>query len=134
VASNQGSASYVVKIDKTAPTANPAQTSTANAAGWNTSDVTVTWNWTDGQGSGIDPVSCTTRSTSTGSGVQELTATCSDLAGNSGTASQTVRVDKTPPTIVGAATALPNANGWYKGPCTVHFTCSDPLLVWWDAD
>jgi hypothetical protein len=50
-----------------------------------------------------------------------------DLAGNLGTDSVTVKLDKTTPTISAAATTAPNANGWYKGPVTVHFTCGDAL-------
>src|SRR2546427_1969938 len=34
-------------------------------------------------------------------------------------------LDIVPPTISGAATTSPNANGWYNGPVTVHFTCQD---------
>lgn len=33
--------------------------------------------------------------------------------------------DETPPTITGGPTTEPNAAGWYNGPVTVHFTCSD---------
>jgi hypothetical protein len=38
-----------------------------------------------------------------------------------------INIDKTAPTISGAATTNPNAAGWYTGPVTVHFTCSDTL-------
>src|SRR5262249_31856055 len=37
----------VSEIDSTPPTASPTQSPAANAAGWNNSDVTVTWNWAD---------------------------------------------------------------------------------------
>ena len=37
----------------------------------------------------------------------------------------TVKVDDLAPTISGAATTDPNANGWYAGPVTVHFVCAD---------
>jgi len=33
--------------------------------------------------------------------------------------------DNVAPTISGAATTSPNANGWYRSPVTVHFTCAD---------
>jgi hypothetical protein len=110
------------------PMASPTQSPAANAAGWNTSDVTVNWNWTDNTGgSGVDPANCTTSSTSSGEGTLTLQATCKDLAGNTGNASYSVKVDKTPPTISAAATTAPNANGWYSGPITVHFTCAHAL-------
>jgi hypothetical protein len=52
-----------------------------------------------------------------------------DYAGNLGTDAVTVRLDKTAPTISGAATTNPNAAGWYNGPVTVHFTCADQGAV-----
>jgi hypothetical protein len=39
--------------------------------------------------------------------------------------SLTLKVDNIAPSITGAATTSPNPNGWYNGPVTVHFTCSD---------
>jgi hypothetical protein len=39
----------------------------------------------------------------------------------------TVKIDKTPPTIVAAATTDPNTAGWYKDDVAVHFTCTDAL-------
>ncbi len=93
-------ASYVVfgqSSDSTPPTANPNQSPAANSAGWNNSDVTVNWNWSDGTGVGIDGSNCTLSSVSSGEGVQDLSASCADLAGNTGTASYTVQVDKTTP-------------------------------------
>jgi hypothetical protein len=111
----------------TPPVANPTQSPTANAAGWNSSDVTVTWNWVGTSGAGIDAQNCTSSSTSSGEGTLTLTATCKDLVGNLGNASYSVKVDKTAPTISAAPTTEPNASGWYNGNVTVHFTCSDTL-------
>ncbi len=37
------------------------------------------------------------------------------------------KLDKTAPTIDGAATTAPNANGWNNGDVTVHFDCTDGL-------
>ncbi|HEX9371361.1 MAG TPA: PxKF domain-containing protein, partial [Roseiflexaceae bacterium] len=112
--------------DSTPPTASPTQAPPANSAGWNTSDVTVSWNWSDDR-SGIDPASCTQSSTSSGEGSIPLTAACQDLAGNHSSATSTVQVDKTAPTVSAAATSVPNAAGWYNAPVTVHFTCADAL-------
>lgn len=62
--------------------------------------MTVTWNWADNAGgSGIDNANCTTSSVSSGEGTIPLNATCKDLAGNTGNASYTVKVDKTAPTL-----------------------------------
>jgi hypothetical protein len=96
-----GFRTYYEESDTTAPTAAPTQSPNANGNGWNNTDVTVTWNWTDNAGgSGIDPANCITSSVSSGEGAAiSLEATCEDLAGNTGTVSYTVNVDKTAPTI-----------------------------------
>lgn len=89
------------EMDTIAPTASPTQAPAANGAGWNNTDVTVQWNWTDNAGgSGIDSGNCTTSSVSSGEGAAvALNATCKDLEGNTGNASYTVKVDKTKPVI-----------------------------------
>jgi hypothetical protein len=118
--------------DTTPPVATATATPAPNAAGWNKTDVTVSWTWTDTGGSGIDSANCTTSKTTNGefgppSG-QTLTATCKDLAGNTGTSSYTVYgVDKTPPSISGSASPAPDTNGWNNSDVTVHFNCSDSL-------
>jgi hypothetical protein len=38
-----------------------------------------------------------------------------------------ISIDLIAPTISGAATTSPSGNGWYTGPITVRFTCSDAL-------
>src|ERR671914_324357 len=38
-----------------------------------------------------------------------------------------VKLDKTAPSIDGAHVEEPNENGWYRGPVTVHFECTDAL-------
>jgi hypothetical protein len=115
-------------VDATAPTASPTQDSPANVHGWNNTNVTVTWNWTDETGgSGLDLANCTTSTTSSGEGEIALEATCADLTGNQGYGGHTLFIDKTAPTISAAATSAPNAAGWYNAAVTVEFTCVDAL-------
>jgi alpha-tubulin suppressor-like RCC1 family protein len=116
-------------IDTVAPTASPTQSPAANAAGWNNSNVTVNWNWTDNAGgSGIDAANCTSSTTSSGEGTLTLTASCHDGAGNTGTASYTVKVDKTQPGIALASRApAANANGWNNSDVTLIWNCTDSL-------
>lgn len=105
--------------DTTPPTATPSQTPAANANGWNNTDVSVNWNWTD-SGSGVNSSNCTTSSTATGEGVGiTLSATCSDNAGNIGTASYAVNIDRTPPVVVFSGNA-----GTYTVAQSVTITCS----------
>jgi DNA/RNA endonuclease G (NUC1) len=110
-------------IDAFAPTASPTQ-SPAATAGWNNTNVTVTWHWTDTGGSGIDPTNCTASSTSAGEGSAiALGATCKDLAGNTGTASYNVMVDTTPP-IVALAGGPADGGSYYFGAVPAAPTCS----------
>src|SRR5207248_724273 len=97
----------------------------ANANGWNNTDVTVSFTCADTL-SGITV--CPTSQT-LGEGANEsASGTAIDAAGNSASATVGgINVDKTRPTLTGAATTNPNANGWYSGNVTVHWTCSDAL-------
>ena len=136
-----------VKYDSIEPTINHTLAPAANAGGWNNADVTVSFTADDdSDGSGVQSLSINgaviaTRATSTPSPLtaslvpaisaetagQTVNASALDFAGNTGTDSITVKLDKTAPTISGAATTSPNASGWYNGPVTIHFTCSDTL-------
>jgi hypothetical protein len=129
VANDEAAHGATIKVDQTAPTASPTPLPAANGAGWNNGDVTVTWNWADNPGgSGVDAANCTTSSTSSGEGgAIKVSATCTDLAGNTGSTDYTVKVDKTAPTISAAATTAPNGAGWYNGDVTIRFTCTDAL-------
>lgn len=105
--------------DTTPPAAAPTQSPAANVNGWNKTDVTVSWNWSD-TGSGIDTGNCTTSSTSTGEGAGiPLSATCSDNAGNVGRARYTVNVDKTAPVVTYSGNA-----GTYAVDQSVAISCS----------
>lgn len=106
--------------DTEAPVATPTQAPAANAAGWNSGDVTVSWNWADEDGgSGIDAGACTTTSVSSGEGTIALSATCADVAGNSGTDSATVQVDSSAPAVAFSGNA-----GTYTVDDTVTIGCS----------
>ena len=110
-------------LDNTPPVASPTQTPAANANGWNNSDVTVDWNWSD-DGAGVDADNCTTQSTSSGEGVIDLSASCSDLAGNVATAHYMVMVDKTPPTVT-LATPADGATYGEGQDVTAAYSCAD---------
>ena len=125
---NSGTGSITVKIDKDLPTFNVTRSPGANANGWNNSDVTVSFGCADLL-SGIK--SCTGGGTQVlsaeGSNLQ-LTGTAIDNADNVASNPVTdVKIDKTAPTLTGAATTAPNADGWYSGDVKVHWTASDAL-------
>jgi hypothetical protein len=116
--------------DTLAPNAAPVLTPAANFAGWNSGDVTVAWNWTDNPGgSGINAANCVTSSTSSGEGVIPLTATCRDVAGNTGTAAVSVKLDKTNPALVATAKKADGSAYTFGAvstqTVTVHYSCTD---------
>lgn len=59
-------------------------------------------------------------------GVHELEFFATDTAGNAEQPQlREVRIDGTPPRIDGAPERPPNANGWYREPVDIVFTCDD---------
>lgn len=93
----KASVSVSVNLDKTPPAITAATTPTANAAGWNNSNVTVTFTCTDST-SGV--ATCPPPQTvSTEGSNQKISGTAVDVAGNRASASVTVSLDKTPPNL-----------------------------------
>jgi hypothetical protein len=93
-----------INIDKTAPTITPSKSPAPNALGWNTTDVTVAFTCQDTLSGLAGP--CPTPQTVTTEGTgQTRSATVTDRAGNSATATAGgINIDKTPPTVVCSAT------------------------------
>lgn len=116
-----------MKIDKTAPAITLASRTPANAAGWNNTNVVLTWSCSDALSG---PVSGSATQTMSAEGQnQSATGACADLAGNQ--ASNTVvgiNLDRTPPGIsFGTASPAPNANGWNNTNVSIPFTATDSL-------
>jgi hypothetical protein len=78
----------------------------------------------------VSAATCTPASitlTTEGAG-QVVTASCADAAGNSASATHTVNIDKTLPTLTfGPLTPAPNAVGWNTTNVTIAFTTTDAL-------
>ena len=111
--------------DDDAPLITTSVSPAPNAAGWNNSNPTVTFNCSDA-GSGI--ASCSPPKTITDeTGGTVVVGTAVDRAGNAASISVTVKLDKTPPNIVGAVTPAPNPAGWNNTDPTAAFSCSDDL-------
>src|SRR3989442_254055 len=115
----------VIGVDNDPPTIKATASPVANAAGWNNTNVTVTFTCSDAT-SGV--ASCPSPQTITAEGAnQVIKGTATDLAGNTATASITLNIDKTPSTISAASSPAPNGNGWNNSNVTVTFTCNDSL-------
>jgi hypothetical protein len=119
-----------LRYDNIAPMVTHALTPAPNADAWNRGNVTVHFSAKDNDGgSGVDEGRTTPEVL-----VDEETAgrlvsgEAYDLAGNRGTDSVTVKLDETPPTITASIVSGERGQGgWYIGPVTVGFTCSDAL-------
>jgi len=120
---------YTVNVvkDTIAPTITGTITPQPNTAGWSNSDVTVRWTVND-SASGIDPMTIPSDQILTAEGDSlQVTGTVKDKAGNSATETVRIKIDRTPPTINGEATMLPNSAGWYNGDVIISWTVSDAL-------
>lgn len=124
-AGNTASTSVKVNLDKTPPTITPAASPAPNAAGWNSTPVTITFVCSDAT-SGV--ASCPQAQTVSSDGAnQVISGTVTDVAGNTANTSVTIKLDQTPPTITAAVSPSPNAAGWNNTNPTITFTCSDSL-------
>jgi hypothetical protein len=118
-----------LKYDNIAPTVTHTITPAPNADEWNNSDATVHFDAKDNDGgSGVDPGTITPDAVVSDEPDKDVLGQAFDIAGNKGSDLVKVKLDKTAPSISGAIVSgqLGN-NGWYVGPVTVHFTCSDAL-------
>src|SRR5262249_37945056 len=114
-----------INIDMTAPTVafgapNPAP----NAAGWNNTDVSMSFTTSDNLPGCVSstvsiPISFTTEGINL-----KATVTVTDAAGNSATfTSAAVNIDKTAPTVLlGSLTPTPNPAGWNNTDVRISFT------------
>ena len=120
-AGNTTTWSDTVKVDTTAPTANPATSGTMGDNGWYISTVTVRANASDAA-SGVARVEHKVDggewedgdSVTLGDGVHTVVFRVTDNAGNvTTTAAQTVKVDATAPVLTPSVPAPDGQNGWY---------------------
>ncbi|TML32047.1 MAG: hypothetical protein E6G35_03040, partial [Actinobacteria bacterium] len=124
---SSGSAQASYTLDNTGPVVTAALSPAANAAGWDNSNVTITWSAADagsGVGSGPTPANASQNGSTAGT---TFTSNATDRLGNSGSGSVTVKLDKVSPTITGSRSPAANANGWNNTSVTASFTCSDAL-------
>jgi hypothetical protein len=136
----------ILTTDTTPPVTLALASPSPNGNGWNNTNVVVTLNSTDagpgasgveqvtysvtgaqGIGSTVVPGASTSFTVST-EGTTTITFFGTDNAGNiEAPKTITVRIDKTPPSILGSRTPPANANGWNNSNMTVSFTCSDSI-------
>ncbi len=123
-AGNVSPRSFAFKYDGTAPvvTATPARA--ANANGWYNAAIGVSFAGTD-LVAGV--VSCSATKTYSGpdSAAAEVSGSCTDAAGNSGSKILGLKYDATAPQVTASAARAPGPDGWYSAPVAVGFTAAD---------
>jgi hypothetical protein len=126
VAGNTASASVTVRLESpgSLPTITASAAPPPNAAGWNHTDVTVTYTCTPS----VSPIArCPApRTVSTEGAGQVITDTVVDQAGNQASASVTLKIDKTPPSITQLAAPAQLTPG---GTGTVSVTAVDGVGI-----
>jgi len=121
-AGNSAQATVTVNIDETPPVITATPAPAPNTAGWNTTDVSITYACSDSL-SGI--VACPAQKTvSTEGKAQQIYATVSDVAGNTATATVLLNIEKTAPGITATVAPPPNSAGWNNSNVTVNFSCT----------
>ncbi|HET6403553.1 MAG TPA: HYR domain-containing protein [Candidatus Thermoplasmatota archaeon] len=82
--------------------------------------------------SGLASTSCTREGAAVpcgtiavGQGEHTVVVTATDLAGNTASASITLKLDNVAPSLAGSRAPLANAQGWNDGDVTVSWTCTD---------
>ncbi|MBI2346930.1 MAG: hypothetical protein HYV03_08695, partial [Deltaproteobacteria bacterium] len=115
----------VIGEDVVAPTITATLNPLPNAAGWNNSDVTVTFQATDAT-SGVAEVMDPVVVSGEGAG-QVVQGFAVDRAGNVGTLDVIVNLDMTPPGLAAQVDPVPNAAGWNNKDVLVLFRAEDAL-------
>lgn len=113
-----------LRLDSVAPAMGRAEAIPgSNPAGWNKTDVVVTFVAGDGT-SGVAYVTPPVMVTTEGAG-QIVKGTARDVAGNESQAQTVLNIDKTPPALSYTVSRAPNTNGWHNAPVTVTFSAVD---------
>lgn len=122
-AGNTSSVNVLVSLDSTAPTIMQTALPAPNADGWNNTDVTIL-STCDDNFSGV--LECGPSFTFSDDGANQVAAsTATDNAGNTATATISVNIDKTPPTL--ETPSWSNNPKSLLGPATVTIAAADNL-------
>ena len=123
-AGNVGTAGLQLKYDATAPNATATAGRSADVNGWYNHPLTVSFAGTDAT-SGIAGCSPAADYNGPDNAGATVTGSCTDKAGNVGTAGLPLKYDSTSPNATAAASRGADANGWYNHPLTVTFSGTD---------
>lgn len=124
-AGNETMRSVTVKRDATTPTVDHSIIGNAGENGWYTSEVGVSWTWSDETSGVATTLNCTPVTRSADTDGTTYTCTVTDLAGNSTSDPVTIKIDRTAPTVTPNLTGTEGNNDWYTGDVSVSWTYGD---------
>jgi hypothetical protein len=110
--------------DPTPPVVTPVIFGTLGSNGWYRSNVTVNWTVVDPESVILSTTGCNATTLSADTPGTQLTCEATTDVWTT-TVKKTFKLDKTAPTVSGAAERPPNASGWYTAPLTVSFSGVD---------
>jgi hypothetical protein len=110
--------------DPTPPAVTPVIVGNLGAAGWYTSNVTVSWAVVDPESLILSTTGCDTRTLNSDTISTQL-ACRAESDGGETTVSKGFKLDKTAPAATATASRSADANGWHNHELSVSFTGSD---------
>jgi hypothetical protein len=124
-AGNTASASLTLNVQLSPLAISATAAPSPNGAGWNNSNVTVSFSCSGG----VPPLQCPASQTVATEGAnQAVSGTVTDAAAQTARASASINLDKTPPIVTASVSPAQDANGIVRAAsATVTFTCTDSL-------
>ncbi|HET9915367.1 MAG TPA: HYR domain-containing protein, partial [Anaerolineales bacterium] len=110
--------------DTTVPVITPSVSGTMGANGWYIGNVSVTWSVSDPESGIFSSSGCTPSTLSTDTAGVTLTCSATNGVGLSNSASATVKIDQTGPTITYTSRTVPSGS-WTNTDVTVNWSCTD---------
>jgi hypothetical protein len=126
VAGNSASASYPFKYDATAPTVSATPSRSPDHNGWYNAPFSVSYSGED-EASGIDSCDADDEYDGPDTAGDSLSGSCSDVAGNSASASYAFKYDATAPGVTVNLARDPDHNAWYNHGLGYRAVGSDAL-------
>jgi hypothetical protein len=123
-AGNSAAGTLQFSYDDSPPTTVATPSRSPNADGWFKAPLSIAW-------SGSDPISglasCSPSLAYNGPDTTgaDKTGSCTDIAGNSSSATFRVKYDTTPPVTDAESTPASNANGWFNAPLSIAWSGTD---------
>jgi Glucodextranase, domain B/IPT/TIG domain len=124
-AGNTASTSVTLSVQLAPLSVSATAAPASNAAGWNSSDVAVSFLCSGG----VPPLQCPTAQTVSVEGAnQSISGTVTDASAQTASTSITIKLDKTPPIVSAVVSPAPDASGFVQAvSATVTFACTDSL-------